>query len=382
MARIQLAFKVSAPGKVILHGEHSVVYGKPAVAGAVGARNSLIFREQSHDSIDLDYTSISVQHKFAVLEVNKVLEQFSGNENNLDSSDKIESFFKCLIPDNLTDQGRKGLTSTLYLLCGILSQNKIKSISTGFSIKITSELSVGAGLGSSASFGVCLSAAFITYSKCRSVGDLSLDLSPEDKNTISNWAFESEKIMHGTPSGVDNTVCTFGSIVKFTKLKPIEHVDIKRKINILLVDSKVSRSTIKLVKQVAELKQEFPSIVDHMLSAMEEVANHAADLYASDSVDSNCSFEKLKKLFQINNDLLKGIGVSHPKLENIFSIALANGYSSKITGAGGGGYALILLPDSYKEMESFKTLCSDLENAGFSYLETNVGGPGVVVERV
>lgn len=74
--------------------------------------------------------------------------------------------------------------------------------------------------------------------------------------------------------------------------------------------------------------------------------------------------------------------MSHPKLENIFSIALANGYSSKITGAGGGGYALILLPDSYKEMESFKTLCSDLENAGFSYLETNVGGPGVVVERV
>lgn len=135
--------------------------------------------------------------------------------------------------------------------------------------------------------------------RCRSVGDLSLDLSPEDKNTISNWAFESEKIMHGTPSGVDNTVCTFGSIVKFTKLKPIEHVGVKRKINILLVDSKVSRSTIKLVKQVAELKQEFPSIVDHMLSAMEEVANHAADLYASDSVDSNCSFEKLKVIYTL-----------------------------------------------------------------------------------
>lgn len=74
--------------------------------------------------------------------------------------------------------------------------------------------------------------------------------------------------MHGTPSGLDNAICTFGNVVKFYKgAKPI-NVNLLAKINILLVDTKVSRSTAKVVKGVADLKAQHPALIGHILDAM------------------------------------------------------------------------------------------------------------------
>lgn len=85
---------------------------------------------------------------------------------------------------------------------------------------------------------------------------------------ISSWAFCSERIMHGTPSGLDNAICTFGNVFKFYKgAKPIT-IKPKISLNILLVDTRVSRSTAKVVKKVADLKGEYGELIGHIMDAM------------------------------------------------------------------------------------------------------------------
>lgn len=87
-------------------------------------------------------------------------------------------------------------------------------------------------------------------------------------SSISSWAFCSERIMHGTPSGLDNAICTFGNVFKFFKgVKPIT-IKPKVALNILLVDTRVSRSTAKVVKGVADLKTEYPQLIGHVMDAM------------------------------------------------------------------------------------------------------------------
>ena len=88
------------------------------------------------------------------------------------------------------------------------------------------------------------------------------------KKSISNWAFCSEKIMHGNPSGLDNTICTFGNMVKFYRGQQPETFEMSIPLNVLLINSGVERSTATLVQQVAELKEAHPALVGSILDAM------------------------------------------------------------------------------------------------------------------
>lgn len=375
-----LNFKVSAPGKVILHGEHSVVYGKPALAGAIGLRNFLKLTENSSTLLLFDFKTINKKYEVEVEELNKMLSLFKDQlSDNAFILEHVTQFTTKHIENSNCDQGFKAILCSLYLLCGILAGCNSFKIRNGFCIEIASEMRVGAGLGSSASFGVCLATAFLVLSRSITFEENISLISNDHKSLISEWAFNAEKIMHGTPSGVDNTVCTFGNIVKFSKGKPIVHIQPKSEINILLVDSNISRSTANLVSKVAETKKQFPTVIDHILNAMEETVEQAVPLYEQITPESLGKFEHLQKLFQINNDLLKGLGVSHVKLEQIFTIAHSNGFSSKITGAGGGGYAIILLPSNYRSLEAFKMLTKELDEQMFEFFETTVGGCGVEV---
>lgn len=85
---------------------------------------------------------------------------------------------------------------------------------------------------------------------------------------LSAWAFCSERIMHGTPSGLDNAICTFGNVFKFYKgVKPLT-IKLGTALNILLVNTGVSRSTAKVVKQVADLKVVHPQLIGSVIDAM------------------------------------------------------------------------------------------------------------------
>lgn len=82
---------------------------------------------------------------------------------------------------------------------------------------------------------------------------------------------------------------------------------------------------------------------------------------------------------RINNNLLRSLGVSHPRLERVFSISEAHGFASKLTGAGGGGYAIVLLPPGYADRAEFVRLGEALTADGFEWQATTIGGAGVEV---
>ncbi|XP_038116683.1 LOW QUALITY PROTEIN: mevalonate kinase-like, partial [Culex quinquefasciatus] len=126
------------------------------------------------------------------------------------------------------------------------------------------------------------------------------------------WAFDSEIVMHERPSGIDNTICTYGNLIKFKRGKPLEGLKLRQQVNIPIVDTGVSRTMAKLVAGVADLKNRHPGMLDSIGHLVETA-----------------------------------IGVSHPTLERIFRLAEESGFSAKLTGAGGGSCALVFLPQDY-----------------------------------
>lgn len=101
------------------------------------------------------------------------------------------------------------------------------------------------------------------------------------RNVVSDWAFCSEKIMHGNPSGLDNTICTFGGLVKFYRNQKPTPLKSARALNILLIDSCVSRSTAAMVERVLKQKTEKPTEVEEIFDRIENVVNKVAQVIIS-----------------------------------------------------------------------------------------------------
>lgn len=161
-------FQVSAPGKIILHGEHSVVYNKAAIAGPIGLRTYFNFEESPNDFITLRYERLDVTAKLKISNANAFLADFDCNEalQPLEFLQKIRNSKNFILKYFDFDEAYKerkffekeemALCSTLYIFNRILKTEKIKTIDIGFNLKIDSDMSIGAGVGSSASYGVCL----------------------------------------------------------------------------------------------------------------------------------------------------------------------------------------------------------------------------------
>lgn len=417
-------FIVSTPGKVILHGEHAVVYKRPAVAAAIGIGTTLrfVYSEEKEASevksnlAEVELESLQSNFTLPLDAFNEFLQKYrqkydgisQGAGNNSVNNGRLleavrEEFSQAdeMIKEcgymvskcpTMQTQIQNAYIAIYYVLAGaILSSPKKRlidnesgqttseaEVSKGFKVYISTELNIGAGLGSSASFGVALAAAFLIYAE-----HFDLETYQEEKNfaLISQWAYESERIMHGIPSGVDNTVCTYGGLLRFVKGQEFQRLHLKQPLDILLVDSKVNRSSADIVAKVRHLKETFPHVIDSIWNTCEAIVDEAIPLYESygTGVDDSQKFEKLERLFQINNDLLKAIGVSHPKLEQIFSIAFKRGFFSKLTGAGAGGYVIVLLPENYEKNEVYGKLCKELESAGYGVCVTTAGGNGLRV---
>eukprot|EP00850_Spirogloea_muscicola_P002737 SM000010S04375 [mRNA] locus=s10:1269794:1270826:+ [translate_table: standard] len=234
-------------------------------------------------------------------------------------------------------------------------------------VTVTSELPMGSGLGSSAALCVALSTALLAAAG--RLDDQSgqpgedcgswRQLRSTDAAQVNAWAIQGERLFHGNPSGIDNSVSTFGGFLSYkggrvtalaepaAGLPPLQ---------ILLADTCVARSTGAQVSFVAQRTARHPAVMTCIFNAVDAVATEAAGLLLPPQRDNSGSDskavlepeaeERLVELININQGLLQSMGVSHPAVDHIVTLCASHDLAAKLTGAGGGGCVLALLPSS------------------------------------
>lgn len=296
-----IQFEISAPGKVILYGEHAVVYGKTALAASLNLRTKLKFSELNSNVIEIDFPCIDLYLKISLDEVLEYFQpSYSFNENTDRLLEQVERFVSL---QKFTYDGRRqdklSLQAIIYLLVYIAYEEQIQIKS--FSISLNTELTISSGLGSSASFAVCLAGCFLHWARLLK-GDVHDTFDKDDLEKISKYALSCERIMHGSPSGIDNSVCTYGGIIEFRRGEPINVLSNMPNLKILLVNTKVPRNTKDLVERVVKLRQSYPAVIDSIFDSIDAVSKTAVqildEIYDAQTINDEALLEsKYKKLF-------------------------------------------------------------------------------------
>ena len=294
----------SAAGKVILLGEHAVVYGKYALALPIAAAVS---------------ASVVASESQLILTVPEWgLRQHIGDDS----------------------------TSVGAVVLLIMRELEIRE--AAFTIQINSALPRAMGLGSSAAFAVAIIRAF----------DAALKLGLDDAR-VNSIAFLCEKIAHGAPSGVDNTIATYGAPMLFRKSDSFEFENLKltKSPPIVIACSGQSGLTKQQLAGVQSRREQNPMRYDALFDEIDALSRVGANALV------NADYAELGALMNICHGLLNALQVSTPELEGMVSIARAAGASgAKLTGAGGGGSIVALCPGKVADV------VSALQAAGFKTL--------------
>jgi mevalonate kinase len=281
----------SAPGKVILFGEHFVIYGMKAILCSIDKR--------------IKVTSQLIDEK--KIKIKSVL----GNvEANVDSS---------------SNYSHELMKPFVYLATKTLKKfNK----NCGIEIKIESEIPSGIGLGSSSASCVAATA---------SITGLFEKLSREN---ILKLSLEAERTIFKNTSGADCAVCTFGGLAEYDIKNGFKKINSSSDFDLVIADSKQSHNTSKIVEKVKNFKENNKELFESLYKQESELI-HDALL----SLGKN-DLSKVGLLMSKNQLLLEQIGVSTDKLDILVNEAKKTSFGAKITGAGGGGCIIALVDKS------------------------------------
>ncbi|CAH1231994.1 MVK [Branchiostoma lanceolatum] len=380
---------VSAPGKVILFGEHAVVYGRKAIAASLDLRTHLkIHLSPDSTSVTLELPDIHLSRTWQVADL--AAARPTGDADLKNPSPPSEQYLAALhrlagTDTDHTDTRSLALLAFLYMYTSIHSTARTCPAGR---FHASSQLPPGAGLGSSAAYCTALAAGLLTMCDVITRHEGKNDgtgttWSKENLEVINAWAFQGERLIHGNPSGIDNSVSTFGGAISF-KSGEISALKSVAQLKILLVNTKVPRSTKVLVQGVKDRYNRLPAIIEPILNSLEEISGtcervlqdlggHPVEIQEN---TQEKNYHVLEELVDICQSLLNALGVGHPSLDQVSSVTAKHGLHSKLTGAGGGGCALVLLrPDTAPEVvDNVKT---ELKDCGFDVWETSIGATGV-----
>jgi mevalonate kinase len=285
------AISASAPGKVILFGEHAVVYGFPAIA-----------------------VPVSQVRARAMITANPGARpgQVQIDAPGIDLSARLDE----LSDDHPIAVAVRGVQSELGL-------DHIPACS----LRISSQIPVASGLGSSAAVTVAILRALSTF-----IGY------PLENQRVSELAFEVEKLHHGTPSGIDNSVITFEKPVFFTKGETLRTFRVANPFTILIGDTGLSSPTRDTVGDVRKAWEKDPYTSERLFEAIGRIARAARQAIESGHT------EALGPLMDENHASLQELGVSSVELDRLVSAARSAGaLGAKLSGGGRGGNMIALV---------------------------------------
>ncbi len=311
------AVTATAPGKSILFGEHAVVYGRPAIAVPVSQVKAEVVvappASPRGGKIHLSAPQIAL----------------SADLEDLPADDPLAA-----------------------AVAGTLRELSVPA-PPPMDIRISSTIPIAGGLGSGAAVSVALIRALSAY--------LEVPLADE---AVSAIAFEVEKIHHGTPSGIDNTVITYRKPVFYIRGQPIEAVRLKSGFTLIIGDTGIASPTSLAVGDVRAGWSRDPAFFEARFDEIGRLTREALRQMEAGRV------ERLGPLMDQNHSLLQEIGVSSPELDRLCLAArVAGSWGAKLSGAGRGGNMIAITPAG-----GAQAVASALENAGAArVLITRVG---------
>lgn len=302
-----------AHGKLILIGEHSVVYGKPAIA--------------------LPFPLVGVE----------VTVKSTHNQSMIDCS-----FYKG--PISTAPKELKGIC-----VCITETLHRLESTTENLSIKIASTIPQGRGLGSSAAVAVALVRGIYAYHRH--------ELSQKELMSLAHIA---ESYAHGNPSGIDTAIASTECPIWYIKGQPLKSISNGTSLHFVVADSGRAGDTRTAVHAVSDRLKCEPIIIQRCLDRLEELTYMAKEALLSGD------FKLLGQLLNYAHSELTNLGVSDSGLNHLVHAARkAGAYGAKLTGGGRGGCILALARDSQHQEIISKALidagakstwCFTLEN--------------------
>ncbi|MBI2579977.1 MAG: mevalonate kinase [Candidatus Aenigmarchaeota archaeon] len=344
--------KVSAPAKCHIIGEHAVVYGHPAIIAAVGMR--IYIEAEKSGVIELKDDRWKTKRAWAVHDAYEA------------SHKAAEMWNECMKKKDFTELlcwSKTGNSYDNYWKAMIGTVLRLADASSGISLHITKcDIPTGSGLGSSSATAVAVVKA-ISEAYGKSLTD----------ERINEIAYECEKLIHGTPSGGDNSASCFGGLIWFRKVQPKNEIvslrkEIPHKLEkfILIYSGEPKKNTGELIQMVRDIpeSERNPKMqeLDRMAHEMKEVLKKK-------------NYKRMKEIINRTNEILASFGLSTPETEEISRKIISLGGAAKMCGACGGGMMLAWHDKPKKILDAMKEM-------GFDAYAADLAVEGVRNERV
>lgn len=324
------------PTKVTLLGEHTVVYGEPAIVAALDKRLVIEMRSRNDNIVSIKGSS------FTVPNLEYIIAPHSYPQVKIDST-PISKFFSYI-------------THALNIV-----EEELGVRRKGVDILIESSLPPGVGLGTSAAISVGTIAAYSFL--------LGHTLEPKE---IARLGHKVELLVQGAASPMDTSAATYGGMLYIEPSKNIIEKLPITDIHIVIGYVPKKYTTAELVRQVRNLRNKYGELINPIIKIAGSIVKTARKALEKRAL------EKVGELMNIFHGILEALGVVETEVAQIVHrLRSAGALGAKMSGAGGGG-AFVALAKNEKEAETLRNIIRSL---GASVVEAEIAKEGVRVER-